>query len=490
MKIKSKFLIFTCLSSLFSNVSLAQETALGQAVSAAPNSTALQVATGEAVQQTCLQLVPKYANSIDPTQPAKSGEEALFLRCSDMVGTALGLVGAPGIGTDLGWSNAQLAEGQQQLSGEEQLSKGRVATENSNGQYANIGMRLDAIRAGARATAGGLNVAMNGVPITGGNAGEDGTGWGWFFNGAVGNGDRDATTQEDKYDYDSYGATLGFDYQFQSGLVAGFALGYSDYDVEFKSVNSFQSGPQLTTTQSGGGFETDGYALSGYAIGNIGRFYIDGLLSYGMTDMQTERIVQYSGSQSGSGTGQGLVVDRSMLGETDSDTLTLGISTGTDFEFSLFDLGVSAGLSYLDVSVDGYTEKDRARGADTAQFSGLNLAYEDQDFDSLQSSLGFQLSKVFSISTGVIVPYFNADWRYEFKNDPVTTKARYAAQQTGQVFNLNIRSDDPDEDFFELGVGISAVFANNLQAFIDYRTTVDLDNVSAELITIGVRGSF
>ncbi len=468
----------------------AQDTDLGAAVSAADNSTGLQVSTGDAVQSTCGQLVPTYAESTNPQLPPATPEQALFLRCSDMVGTALQLNGGPGIGTSLGWSNEQLAEGMQQLTGEEQVSKGRIATESSNGQYANIGMRLDAIRAGARATAGGVNVALNGAPVVGGNAGEDGSGWGWFLNGAIGFGDRDATVRENEYEYDSWGTTLGFDYQFASGLVAGVALGYHDYEVDFEDVNSFQSGSQLTNTQAGGGFDTDGYALSGYAIGNVGRFYVDGLVSMGRTDIESERIVRYQGSETGSGTGQGLIVNRSMLGETDSDTITVGVSTGTSFELGWADLGLDLGISYLDVSVDSYTEIDRARGNDTNEFSGLNLAYDDQDFDSLQSSLGFQLSRVYSVSSGVLVPYFNAAWRHEFKNDATTMKARYAAQETGQVFNLNVASDDPDEDFFELGIGLSALFAHNLQGFIDYRTTLGLEDVSANLFTIGVRGSF
>ena len=51
-------------------------------------------------------------------------------------------------------------------------------------------------------------------------------------------------------------------------------------------------------------------------------------------------------------------------------------------------------------------------------------------------------------------------------------------------------SDDPDENFFQIGAGISAVLRNNVQAFIDYRRVVSLDNVEANLLTVGVRGAF
>lgn len=490
MLIRNRVSLAFCLTAACSISAFAQDTSLGIAVADAVNSTSLQVGTGDAVQKTCGALIPTYGDLIFSDEPADTPEEALFLRCNEMVNTANALNHLDGTRNDLGWNNAQLAEGMQQLTGEEQVSKGRMATESSNGQFGNIGMRLDAIRVGARSTAGGLSLAMNGAPVVGGNAGEDGEGWGWFLNGAIGSGDRDATNREDQYDYDAYGATLGFDYLFDSGIVAGFALGYTDYEVDFDKVKSFSSGEQLTNTQAGGGFDADGYSISGYAIGNIGRFYIDGIVSYSQSDFTTERIVRYTGGDDGTGRGQDLIVHRSMKGNPDSDTIALGASTGTSFDLGFVDLSLDIGLSYLDVSVDGYTEKDRKRGLDTAEFSGLNLKYEDQDFDSLQSIVGFQLSRAFSFSGGVLVPYFGADYRHEFENDSINLKAKYAAQENGETFNLNVASDDPDEDYFELGLGISAVFANNIQAFVDYRTTVELEDMNSNLFTIGIRGAF
>ena len=277
---------------------LAQDTTLGTVVAGADNATDLQVRTGDAVQLTCGQMLDRYRPVAGDVRPPTSAEEDLFFRCNEMVTTANALDGNDGpTGNDLGWTSGQLAEAMQQLTGEEQVSKGRLATETSNGQFANIGMRLDAIRAGARSTAGGVNLAMNGTPVVGGNAGEegDGLGWGWFLNGAYGFGDRDSTQRENEYDFDSYGATLGFDYMFASGLVAGIAAGYADYEVDFDRAASPLAGNSLTTTVSGGGFELDGYSLSGYLIGNIGRFYVDGLVSYGSNDYETERVVAKGG---------------------------------------------------------------------------------------------------------------------------------------------------------------------------------------------------
>lgn len=464
----------------------AQNTVLGNIVASAQNATSLQISTGDAVMSTCLGLAARASGT---GAPLSAEEQALSVNCTDMVLTAFAL--DPGLSSDisLGWTSGELAEGMQQLAGEEQASAGRLATETSNNQYANLGMRLDAIRAGSRAMAGGLNVAVDGQPMIGGNAGEDGTGWAWFANGAVGSGNRDASTNEDAYDYDSLGGTIGADYQFASGIVAGLAFGYYDYQIDFDNAPS-AVGSQLVNTQAGGGFDTTGYAFSGYAVGNVGRFYIDGLFSYGLSEIESTRVVRYQGGEGGKGGAETRVVNRAMLGETDSQSLSVGVSTGTVFQFESFDLSVDLGLSYLDVSIDGYAEQDTAQGMDTAQFSGLNLVYDGQDFDSLQSRIGFQISRTISFSSGVISPYFSTAWRYEFENDPAVISARLAVQQEGDVFRINAQSDAPDDSFFEIGLGVSAVFANNLQGFLEYRTVADLDNVSADLITIGIRGVF
>lgn len=462
---------------------------LGRAVQAAANDTPNQVSAGNSIQNTCADLASERPNGIPMNDDP---EDNLALRCTQMVVTAIDL-NTPGPGRggfNIGLNNEQLAEAMQQLSGEEQVSKGRLATESSNGQFANIGMRLDAIRAGARATAGGLSVAMNGVPVSGGNAGDEGTGWGWFLNGAVGNGDRDATQGEDEYEYDSFGATLGFDYMYDSGFVAGIAIGYSDYEVDFETTQSFVAGTDLTSTQSGGGFDIDGYAISLYGIGDIGPISVDGLISYGQSDYDTERIIDY---RSAPGAQDTIIVNRSMTGSTDSESLTIGLNASKVFDLGGVDLALSGGFSYLDLTVDGYTEKDRAIGMDTAAVSGLALQYDDQDVDSLQSAIGAQVSKVFSTGAGVILPYAKVEWRHEFENDADALKTRYAAYDTdtpADNSDLIVISDDPDEDYFEVGIGVSAVFAQNIQAFIDYTTTVDLEDVDANLLTIGIRGSF
>lgn len=481
---RSRLLTVLLAASLWPGFVYGASTTLGNVVEAAGNATSLRVGTGDTVQATCGQLVPSFDGTAD--RPATSPAEDLFFRCNEMVHTANALTPGSNASTlnNTGLGSQQLAEVMQQLAGEEQASKGRLATETSNGQFANVGLRLDAIRQGARATAGGIGLAMQGVPVVGGNAGDaqDEGGWSWFANGALGFGDRDGTSRENGYDHDSYGATLGADYRFGTDFVAGFAVGYADFEVDFDSVDS---PTPLTSPVSGGDIEVDGYSLSVFGIGSVGAVSIDALLSYGENDYDTSRIVSYVADSDATGRAAGLAVERTMTGSTDGSNFAAGVNAGLDMPMGVATVYLDLGLSYLDVEIDGYTE------ADSAMNGGLNLAYDDQSFDSLQSSLGLQITRPFSTAGGVFVPYARAEWRHEFRNDSEVLVARYAAaRDLGVDVPFSIQTDDPDEDFAELGVGLSALFSRNLQLFVDYRTTVGLEDTTAHLFTAGIRGTF
>lgn len=453
----------------------AQETNLGRAVQEV--GTELQINTGDAVQTVCGQL------GMRNTQAALTGDALdLFERCREMVqtGNQLEMIDGPTtFALDL--TAGELAAALQQLTGEENASKGRLATETSNGQFANIGLRVDAIARGARATTGPLTLSMGGqdfnldaLPPTGGSAGEPGDagGWGWFTIGSLGSGDRDSSSREDAYDYDSYGATLGTDYQFQNGLVLGAALGYTSFDVDFADLSA-----STASTIAGGGIETDGFSVSTFGVYDIGQFTLDGILSYGNNDYDLDRIVRYD------------AVNRALTGETDSSQWAAGLALGRTFAWGATSLYVEGGFSSLDITIDGYTEVDPV--------GGLNLAYEDQDIESLQSALGFQLTRAFGVARGVIVPYFQAYWRHEFDNDSQLLVARYAAFDAAfpelagdDSFNLVFRTDEPDNDVFDLGAGLGMQFANNVYGFLEYSQIVGLDLGDANLLTVGIRGTF
>ena len=101
---------------------------------------------------------------------------------------------------------------------------------------------------------------------------------------------------------------------------------------------------------------------------------------------------------------------------------------------------------------------------------------------------------------------FNALVLQELDNDSRDLNARYTltlfnpAQPPtgvppgtippGSTDNFLIPTDDPDDNYFDVTVGVSAQFGNNLAAFAQVNSLLGLDDVSANVFTIGIRGSF
>jgi outer membrane lipase/esterase len=473
----------SCIASLCLVAGAQAQTAIGNVVANGGGST-LQIDTGNGVNRVCGALGQAGFTGVQfENRAPTSAQEDLYFRCNEMVHTANGLANAAGTGNSLGLSAAELGRAMQQLAGEENGSKGRLATETSNGQFANIGLRLDALARGARAVTAGL--ATTGLPLdaVGGNAGADpeGGGWGWFATGAVGTGERSATLAEDEYEYDSNGITFGADYQFDSGFVLGTAAGIADFDVDFTDLSQ----GTLASTAAGGSIGVDGYSLSMFGLAQPGRLTIDGIVVYGNNDYKTVRNVTYAAAPGATGRGNGLVVDRGMLGSTDSDQWAAGLSLGTSFNWGATSLYLDGGFTYLDIDVDGYTEDDPAANG------GLNLIFDEQGIKSRQARLAVHLTRAFSGRSAVVNPFIQLEWRHEYENDAVTQTARYAnAPAVGSQFDLVYRTDAPDEDFMEADVGLVLVLRNNLQLVLDYRTSLNLDLVDADLVSFSFRGGF
>ena len=151
---------------------------------------------------------------------------------------------------------------------------------------------------------------------------------------------------------------------------------------------------------------------------------------------------------------------------------------GVGYAFSRGPLTVTpfGRLEYIHLDIDSYNET----GA-----GGLNLTIRSQDIDSLQSALGAQISYAISTPVAVLVPQVRGEWRHEFEDDSRSVTARYTSDPFNTFFT--IPTDDPDRDFFAVGVGLSAVFARGIGAFVRYETILGLRDFSHHDVRVGVR---
>ena len=398
-------------------------------------------------------------------------EEQLFFRCREMVQTANEVVGSE-TGTDnsLGLSQSELGNAMGQLADEEVGVQGDWATRSSNGQLSNIQTRFADIHSGSS------GISLSGLQFksieeeiifnelnslqTGGNAGENMGPWGFFISGIYSTGERDATERQTGFDLDSVGITTGGDYRFNNSLVGGVAIGYTDAEADYDN--------------NGGSQDVEGYNFTLYGTYYINNLYIDSSLSYGQYDYDSERNIVYASNTAVPG------VNSKAESSTDGDQFNIYIAAGYTINQNAMDYTPYAQIKYLDASIDGYAETGGAN-------QEINMAVSNQSVDSLQTVFGGEAAYNMSTSWGVFVPYVRADWHHEFKNDSRKLSYQYIFDPLNTTYTLN--TDEPDEDFFTVGLGFSTVYRSG-QAYFDIESPIGLDNVDNTIFTLGARFAF
>jgi len=281
-------------------------------------------------------------------------------------------------------------------------------------------------------------------------------GLGFFASGLVESLNRNITTFQDGYKSNILGITAGGDYRFNKKLVAGLALSYSNTDGDFRSGGNFSTNSyggllfasylptDKTFVQVTGGYTKNNYLVSRLASATVG----------GTT---------FSGPASSNSNG---------------NIFNLGLLTGYDHQIGRFTVGPRAGVNYSNTKIGSFTE---------AGSTGVELKYDDQWINSLQSVLGVQGSAAFSTGVGVLVPQFNANYIHEFANSQRHINVQFAQDLSPTPTRFTFQNDVPVRNYFNLGAGLVAVLANGWQPFVNFRAMVGNSQFNNYAGTFGLR---
>jgi outer membrane lipase/esterase len=463
---------------------------------AANGATASQRSIGHAVASTCRTLAQQGGLAL----PENTARRDLYLRCNEMVVTADVLNGNPTVGRrSLGYTQAaQLRAALQQVSGEELAAQGSLSTQVSSGQFANISGRLNALRFGGASAASRGRVAAldsqphnhelhadnSNLPRLGAGASSDAGAdrrWGWFVESSYGFGDHDQTDSEDAFDFDSVSVSTGTDYNFGSAVL-GFSAGFDNYKADFDNA----------TLVSGGDVEVKGVSGSLFGAYFGESWSVNGIATYGSLDSDVTRRAQYVSLNAGCSPVCG--ASRELKGSPDGSYVALGVTLSRDFSAGGWDITPSLTGSYRDVDIDSYSETD------TFANGGLALAYDDQAIESKRAIVGVALSRPISKAFGVLTPNARVEWHHEFEDDPRVLRAKYQVETDLGLSAQNnfscavscfaFSTGPVDSDFAVAGVGLSATFAQRLQAYAYYEMLLGVENLSSNSIALGIRGSF
>lgn len=409
-------------------------------------------------------------------QPLSPAEADLLARCRELIASS---------GTDPGDTNTVL----QELLADEATAQNNAALTVQAAQFDNLKARLAALRSGTQgASFGGLALTTDegAVPLSflpsailgaqdeGGTAdgGEVGGGfsrWGFFATGTIGRGGRDPGERDPGFDFDTIGLTAGVDYRWSDHLVLGAALGYNKNETDLDG--------------DAGGLDADGYSFSGYATWYQGdSFYVDGVATLGRNNYDITRGINFSIANPGGGT---TVVDQIASADPDGDQTSLAVSVGRDFNQGAWSFGPYLRGLYTKVDFDGYTE---TLSDPNAPGAGLGVTVEDRELESRQAVLGGKMSYTMSTSWGILMPHAQLEFLKEFEDDLDAVVTRFANDPTGTP--IEIRPDSIDDSYFNLGFGLSGVFANGRSAFVYYEHRAAQDKVSYDNLAIGIRIEF
>jgi outer membrane autotransporter protein len=272
--------------------------------------------------------------------------------------------------------------------------------------------------------------------------------------------DKDTTRFETGFERDTVGGTVGADYLFRSGLVLGAAFSYGHEFGDYEGA--------------GGGFDHDGYGILLYgSVAPIANLFVDGVAGYTRKNYSFDRRVNLSiPAATFSVTGP-------TSGDTDGNEFKVGINTGYDFVLGRFTVGPRVGVLYRETTVDGFQESGR---------TGLELAYDNQNIQSLVTTVGVYGSVAISTGFGVIVPQATAEYVHEFLDDQRSVGFRLVQDPFQARFLY--QTDPPDRDYFNLGIGVAMVLPNGLQPYLNFRELVGYDDRSSHTVTLGLRVPF
>jgi len=444
------------------------------------NGTELQQRTGNTIQTVCGMF--DGGNALDPAGDTDL-QFMLFERCRELVNTnndLMAIDGAP-TGFSLGIGETELNSALQNIAGEEIAAAGSLATESALAQGSMLSNRFAAILSNvSKLQVGALNTqGSSGIVVAshdqyfgqGGNAASHSLlaseiPVSVYVSGVGGVSEKDTTDGEDGFDADSGGLLVGADFRVLSNFVAGASLGFRTDSADFNS----------STNVEGGSLDADQVDLSGYLLYFGEKGFVDFVAGIGTGSYDLERRVVI-GDFDGDPTTN--TFDQTAVADTNSRSSRLALGGGREFAFGRYTVAPFGRWSFTDINLDGYEES----GADE-----LNLRVRDQSITSITLGGGARFVAAFSTSRAVILPQFNIEYVRELRDDAREIVSTYVHDP--RQIELTLVTDDPDQDYFLAGLGVSAVFSNRVQAFGEVRSLLGLEDISQTIVSAGVRYEF
>ena len=274
------------------------------------------------------------------------------------------------------------------------------------------------------------------------------------------NGKQDTVSGQTGFGSSAAMLTAGLDYRFSDRFVGGVSLSYQHTELDF-DLNS-------------GNLKNDAYRLAPFVSYVVAPgIIIDALVGIGHLHFDSDRTCP-----NGSCT--------QFLQNTASFSGTQYFAgAGISKSWTLAEWGMRGYLrgDYVRVNTEDYSENGTQISGST---STTALHVLGQNATSLTSTLGAELSRVFSTNRGVITPRARVEWVHEYKSDIRTLTSEFISAPT---IPLQVTTVGPERSWINAGIGAQMNFARSLAAFVDY-VHMFREDARNDAVSIGIRYDF
>lgn len=235
------------------------------------------------------------------------------------------------------------------------------------------------------------------------------------------------------FDADSTGVAIGFDGISDGGTTLGLSLSMSSTDVDSKGLGKAKN-------------DMDTYTASIYMDKATDVGYIEGSLTYGLSENATQRKITSAG------------LNRTLKGAYDSSQISLNIGAGMPSELGSGFITPYASITSTLIDTDPYTEKSSVAN------DALRLKIAQEDVTSIVGTAGIKYHAVTDYGTPMISFALNN----EFGDSQIKSSNTY--QGGGKVFKT---SSDVEQLSATLGLGYSM---GNDRTSIEFAYEADADD--------------
>jgi len=244
-------------------------------------------------------------------------------------------------------------------------------------------------------------------------------------------GDQDNDHGSTGYTFTLRGATMGFDHSIGDNFIVGVSAGPSRAEID------------LNHNRGDGNIRS----LVGSLYGSYYRknLYVDGVLSYGRSDYDNDRLITIGSLQ------------RNVHSTHDGDLFSAFLGTGYTFDVHKWLAGPIFSLQYTYLDEESFREQ----GADS-----VSLIMNRRETDAMVSELGFRVRRVFETNQGVFIPELSSTWLHDFDIDDRVVTASFAGSP-GSSFS--VKGQDVMINGATLGAGVTFLHKGGLSTSLQYR---------------------